>query len=135
MSSNSCTATSDILLFFHPVARSGTTSSSALDLFFLGAILESRARFSARGLRERLRNSTSSGRKNWEIWIRKWRRLGNKRVKTLGVTERINKDCEWQFCKFPKVQRSSPILSVFAYTIRTGSHATSFGSLNLIRKI
>ena len=81
MSSNSYTATSDILLFLHPVARSGVSSTSTLDLDFFEAILVPRVRVLARELKERPRTWKLEREKDGGVWNWKWRRPGIKGVK------------------------------------------------------
>ena len=66
--------------------RLATASSSILDLFFLGAILVSRAGFYELRLGAE-REAQGNGEQVWkvqEVWICNWQRPGVKRVKTLG---------------------------------------------------
>ena len=84
--SNSYTSASAILHFFHPMARSGASSTWILDIDFLGAILVSRAGlYELRSGAER--EAQGNREKVWkvqEVWICNWQQLGVKRVKTLG---------------------------------------------------
>ena len=86
MVSNSCIAASNILLLRQPVERLATSSSSILDLFFLGAISVSRAMI--------LSSGAMRGASGWRT--EKAKQLGNldltmmaarsQRGKTLKVT-------------------------------------------------
>ena len=105
--SNSRTAASDILLFHQPVERSATSSTSSLDLFFLGAISVPRAVILARGLWEGL---VEGEQRRWKLEFG-FKISGG--VKTLKVTARFNKVSNGNSVNIWKHKRSLTILSGF----------------------